>query len=64
MTERRCLTIAEYAAERKVSLRTVRRWVALGLIPVHREGPRLLRIWVSTKVTQGDTECQPIPKSA
>jgi excisionase family DNA binding protein len=38
------LTIAAAAEARGVSTRTVRRWIAGGLLPAYRCGPRLVRI--------------------
>ena len=38
------MTIQEAAASRKVSTRTIRRWIAQGLLPAVRMGPTLVRI--------------------
>jgi excisionase family DNA binding protein len=38
------IPLAEAAASRGVSTRTVRRWIAAGLLPAYRVGPRLVRI--------------------
>lgn len=38
------LTIKEAAASRKVSARTIRRWIAAGHLPAVRIGPTLVRI--------------------
>ena len=38
------LTIQEAAASRKVTSRTIRRWIAQGLLPAVRMGPTLVRI--------------------
>lgn len=38
------LTLAEVADARGVAVRTVRRWIAAGLLPAYRVGPRLVRI--------------------
>lgn len=37
------LTRADVAAMKQVSPRTVDRWVAAGLLPAYRVGPRLVR---------------------
>lgn len=38
------IPLTEAAASRGVSTRTVRRWIAAGLLPAYRVGPRLVRI--------------------
>ena len=38
------LTIAQAAQRKNVSPRTVRRWIATGILPAERVGPRLVRI--------------------
>jgi len=38
------MTIQEAAASRKVTDRTIRRWIAQGLLPAVRLGPTLVRI--------------------
>lgn len=38
------LTVAEAAAQARVSRRTLERWVRSGVLPAQRFGPRLLRI--------------------
>lgn len=38
------ITIAAAAESRNVSTRTVRRWIAAGLLPAYRTGPHLIRI--------------------
>lgn len=40
----RSLTIAEAAELRGVSTKTIRRWIAAGLIPAYRVGPHLIRL--------------------
>jgi excisionase family DNA binding protein len=36
------LTVAETAERCRTSIRTVRRWIAVGRIPIHRLGRRIL----------------------
>lgn len=43
----RCLTLRDYADEKRVTVRTVRRWIASGRVPVHRYSKRTLRIFLS-----------------
>ena len=38
------LSIQEAAHARGVTTKTVRRWIAQGLVPAYRVGPRLIRI--------------------
>ena len=38
------LTIQQVATVKGVSSKTVRRWIAAGLLPAYRVGPRLIRI--------------------
>ena len=38
------LTIKDAAASQRVSERTIRRWIASGLLPAVRVGPTLIRI--------------------
>lgn len=38
------LTVREYAETRKISETTVRRMIAIGMLPVERVSPRRLRI--------------------
>ena len=38
------MTVQEAAASRKVSTRTIRRWIADGRLPASRLGPTLVRI--------------------
>jgi excisionase family DNA binding protein len=38
------LTIKQAAELKAVSTKTIRRWIALGLLPAERLGPRLIRI--------------------
>ncbi|HEY5184938.1 MAG TPA: helix-turn-helix domain-containing protein [Actinomycetes bacterium] len=40
----RFASLAEAADQARVSPRTVRRWVAAGLLPAYRLGPRVLRV--------------------
>lgn len=37
-------TIADAAARKQVSVKTVRRWIAAGLVTAERIGPRLIRV--------------------
>lgn len=37
------LTIRDVALQKAVSRRTVRRWVAAGVLPAYRVGPRVIR---------------------
>ena len=36
--------VPEAALYARVSSRTIRRWIALGRLPAHRVGPRLLQV--------------------
>jgi len=38
------ITIRQAAELKAVSTKTIRRWIALGLLPAERVGPRLIRI--------------------
>lgn len=38
------LTIADAAAYKSVSAKTIRRWIAAGILPANRVGPKLIRI--------------------
>ena len=40
----RDLSIQEAAHARGVTTKTVRRWIAQGLVPAYRVGPKLIRI--------------------
>lgn len=53
MIERRCLTPEEYAAECKVSVRTVYRLIKAGKIPATRVG-RQWRLWLRFDRTTHD----------
>lgn len=44
------LTVAEYAATRKLSESTVRRMITLGTLPIDRVSPRCVRIRMSRVV--------------
>lgn len=44
MTLPRDLSIQEAAQARGVTTKTVRRWIAQGLVPAYRVGPKLIRI--------------------
>lgn len=37
-------TIAEAARRKQVTPRTIRRWIAAGVLPAYRVGPKLIRI--------------------
>ena len=37
-------SLAQAAARTRVSVRTLRRWIAQGRLPAYRAGPRLLRV--------------------
>lgn len=50
MPERRCLTPEEYAAERRVSVRTIYRLIKSGQVKAERVGVQW-RIWLSRKTT-------------
>ena len=54
------LTIAEFSALAQVSKRTTARWLAAGLIPGRRIGPRTIRIPESALDSLGE----PIAKAA
>ncbi len=55
-TAEKWLTLAEVAAMHKASIKTVRRWIAAGILPAYRVGPRMLR------VRPADAEVQrPVP---
>ena len=38
------LTISDAAEHKRVSTRTIRRWISTGLLPAYRVGPTLIRI--------------------
>jgi excisionase family DNA binding protein len=38
------ISVAEAADQRGCSQRTIRRWIAAGILPAYRVGPRLIRI--------------------
>lgn len=42
-------TIAEYAAMRRRSVKTVRRWGAQGLVDLYRVGPKLLYVSLASE---------------
>jgi excisionase family DNA binding protein len=48
MAERRCLKPKEYAAERRIDLKTMYRLIKTGKVPAERVGSQW-RIWLSTK---------------
>ena len=54
------LTIREFSEQANVSTRTTARWLAAGLIPGRRIGPRTVRIPASALDTVGE----PIVKAA
>jgi excisionase family DNA binding protein len=56
----RCLTPAEYAGERRVSVRTVYRLIYAGRIPAERVGHQW-RIWVGPKLRTGQ-HATPAPR--
>jgi excisionase family DNA binding protein len=41
------MTIKEAAASRRVSERTIRRWIAIGVLPAMRVGPTAIRVDVA-----------------
>ena len=53
-------TIQEAAALRFVSVQTMRRYIALGLVQAERLGPRLIRVNLDSLNTAG----RPIPSDA
>lgn len=46
MTDSR-ISIQAAAEAADVSPRTIRRWIAQGLLPAHRVGPRLVKVYAS-----------------
>ena len=46
-------TIREAAARRDVSVQTMRRYIALGLVQAERLGPRLIRVNLTSLETAG-----------
>ena len=44
MTPKNLVTLCDAAEATRVSTRTIRRWVADGLLPACRVGPKLLRV--------------------
>ena len=42
---RKEITIPEVADHKGVTTQTVRKWISKGILPAHRVGPRLIRIW-------------------
>ena len=53
-------TIKEAAARRLVSVQTMRRYIALGLVQAERLGPRLIRVNLTSLNTAG----RPLPTDA
>jgi excisionase family DNA binding protein len=51
MTERRCLKPREYAAERRIDLKTLYRLIKAGKVPAERVGGQW-RIWLGGKPTR------------
>jgi excisionase family DNA binding protein len=61
MTDRRCLTVEEYALERRVSIKTVYRLIKAGDVPAERVGVQW-RIWLvrgPTKANDGQQRTPP-----
>lgn len=52
MTDRRCITPEEYAAERRVSIKTVYRLIKARKVPAERVGQQW-RIWLGSRPTSG-----------
>jgi excisionase family DNA binding protein len=44
VTQRRLVSIADAAEHADVSTRTVRRWIAAGMVTGYRSGPRLIKV--------------------